>query len=256
MGIEAAMESGARALFGEKYGEEVRVVSMGGAASGANKPWSVELCGGTHVRRTGEIGMLKIVAESAVSSGVRRIEALTRDGAAAFFAERDALLSGAAARLKAAPAEMPARIDALLEERKTLEREVSELRRKLATGGAGAAGPDFKEIAGIKFLGRVLDGVPAKELKPMADAFKAKLGSGVVSLAAVNDGKASLVVGVTDDLTSRISAVDLVKAGSAALGGAGGGGRPDMAQAGGPDGAAAAACLAAIEAELSQRAAG
>jgi alanyl-tRNA synthetase len=248
MAPEEAIEAGAMALFGEKYGDEVRVVAMG-AENGDR--FSVELCGGTHVRRTGDIGFFKIVSEGAVGAGVRRIEAVTGRAAQDNIAETDAALQQAAQALNARPAEVAARISALLDERKKLEHELSEARRKLATGGgSGASGGGAKEIAGVKFVRRELDGVPAKELKSMADALKKEIGSGVVSIAASADGKASLVVAVTDDLTGRLDAVALVRAGAAALGGKGGGGRPDMAQAGGPDAGKLADANNAVEQAL------
>jgi alanyl-tRNA synthetase len=243
---DEAIEEGAMALFGEKYGDEVRVVTMG---NGSDR-YSVELCGGTHVRRTGDIGAFKIITEGALASGVRRIEALAGAAAEHHFASQEALLRQSAEELKTAPQDVPGRIAALLDDRKRLERELADMRRKLATGGGvGSSGGDdlAKEIAGIKFAGRKLDGVPAKELKPMADDLKQQIGSGIVAIISVDSGKASLVVGVTDDLTDRFDAVSLVRAGSAALGGKGGGGRPDMAQAGGPDGDAAEAALKSIE---------
>jgi alanyl-tRNA synthetase len=250
---EAAMGEGAMALFGEKYGDEVRVVSMGGD----KERFSIELCGGTHVRRTGDIGLMKIVSEGAVASGVRRIEAVTGEAALAYFAERERLLDEAAAALKTSAAELPTRLAALIEERRKLERELADARKKLATGGGGAgpaaAAPE-KKVAGVAFAARKMDGVAAKDLKSIADALKKQIGSGVVAIAGTEDGKASLVVGVTDDLTGRISAVDLVRAGSVALGGKGGGGRPDMAQAGGPDAAAADAALKAVEDALAAKA--
>jgi len=246
-----AIAEGAQALFGEKYGDEVRVVSMGGAAEpGADKAaWSIELCGGTHVRRTGDIGLFRIIAEGAVSAGVRRVEAVTGEGALAWLDARDNALTKAAAELKTTPEEVPTRIQALLEERRRLERELVETRKKLAAGGGGA-GSEVKEIAGVKLAARILDGVPARELKGMADALKGELGSGVVVVVSGDEGKGSIVVGVTDDLTGRISAVDLVRVGSAALGGKGGGGRPDLAQAGGPDPSKAGDAVAAIETAL------
>ncbi|MEQ9458212.1 MAG: alanine--tRNA ligase [Alphaproteobacteria bacterium] len=250
---EEAIKAGALALFGEKYGDEVRVVSMGGPEPDkAGHVYSTELCGGTHVRRTGDIGLFKIVSESAVAAGVRRVECLTGQAALDHLAAQEARVKAAAAALKVSPADVADRVAALMDERKKLEREVSELTRKLAAGGGGGAssGPDEKEIAGIKFASRVLDGVSPKELKPLADQIKAQIGSGVVALVAVNDGKASLVVGVTDDLTDRFNAVDLVRTGSEAMGGKGGGGRPDMAQSGGPDGSAAPKVVEAIEAAL------
>ena len=252
---DEAVEAGALALFGEKYGEEVRVVSMGGSdatKAGGTGHYSTELCGGTHVARTGDIGFLKIVGEQALAAGVRRIEAVAGAAALEHARQQAALLGQAAAALKAAPAELPERIEALVEERRRLERELSETRRKLATGGGNGAdaGAAAREVAGTRFAARLLNDVPPKDLKPMADDLKKQVGSGVVALVAVNEGKASLVVGVTGDLTDRISAVDLVRAGSEAVGGKGGGGRPDMAQAGGPDGAKAPDALAAIEAVL------
>jgi len=243
---EAAIEAGAMALFGEKYGEEVRVVGMGDADA-TGRPFSVELCGGTHVRRTGDIGFFKITSESAVAAGVRRIEVVTGAAALERAERQESALSEAAAVLKSTPDEVPARVAALLDDRKRLEREVSDLRRKVAAGGGTAEAPSAKEIGGTKVATRLLDGVPPKELKPLADSLKKQVGSGVVAVIAVNEGRASLVVGVTDDLTDRYDAVELVRIGSAAVGGKGGGGRPDMAQAGGPDGTSAAQALEAIE---------
>ena len=249
---DEAVEQGALALFGEKYGDEVRVVSMGIGEGG--KPYSTELCGGTHVRQTGDIGAFTVVGESAVAAGVRRIEALTGAAALAFFHAQEKQLRAAAEMLKTTPAELPERIGALLVERKRLERELSQARQAIALedvgGGAKAGGDGSKVVAGIAFAGRRLDGVPAKELRAMVDAAKRKLGSGVVAFVAVNEGKAALTIGVTDDLTERFSAVDLVRIGAAAVGGKGGGGRPDMAQAGGPDGNAADGALSAIEAAI------
>jgi alanyl-tRNA synthetase len=251
MSPDDAVKAGALALFGEKYGEEVRVVSMGRDDSEDNRFFSTELCGGTHVRRTGDIGFFKITSESAVAAGVRRIEAVTGDAAYRYVAEREGVLNETAGALRVAPADMPGRVTALLDERRKLEREVSDLRQKLAAGGGGAsAAPEAKEIGGVRLATRKLDGVPAKELKPLVDTLKQQIKSGVVAVVAVNDGKASLVVGVTGDLTGRFDAVELVRAGSVAIGGKGGGGRPDMAQAGGPDGASAEAALSAIEAAM------
>jgi alanyl-tRNA synthetase len=245
---EAAVAAGAMALFGEKYGDEVRVVSMGDAGNG-DRTYSTELCGGTHVRRTGDIGLFKIVSESAVAAGVRRIEAVTGAAAQAFVAGEEATLREVAGLLRTGPAEVPGRVAALLEERRRLERELADARRALATGG-GAKGSPIKDVNGIRFSPRLVDGVPAKDLKGLADDLKKEVGSGVVALVSTADGKASLVVGVTEDLAGRINAVDLVRVGSAALGGKGGGGRPDMAQAGGPDGAKAQAAVDAIEQAL------
>jgi len=251
MDPDSAVKAGAMALFGEKYGEEVRVVSMGTLSDGGPN-FSVELCGGTHVRRTGDIGLFKIVAESAVAAGVRRIEAVTGAAAEAYVAEEERMLKEAAGALRVSPADLPARIAGLVEDRKNLERQVAELRKKLATGGGGSssATPETKTISGIVFSGRVLADVPGKDLKGIADEMKKQLGSGVIALISTMEGKANVVVAVTDDLTSKVSAVDLVRVGSAAVGGKGGGGRPDMAQAGGPEGDKAAAALAAIETQL------
>ena len=239
---EEAIEAGALALFGEKYGDEVRVVSMG---SGENQAFSTELCGGTHVARTGDIGLFKIVGESAVAAGVRRVEAVTGQAAEAYVADLSRSLAATADLLKSSPDQVLDRVNKLIEERRDLEKQLADARRALATGGGNSA--DIKEISGIKFAGKSLENVPAKDLKGLADDLKKQVGSGVVALISVNEGKASLVVGVTDDLTGSLDAVKLVKAGSEAVGGGGGGGRPDMAQAGGPDGSKAADALAAIE---------
>ena len=204
------------------------------------------------MRRTGDIGLLKIITETAVASGVRRIEAVTGEGALAWLTGRDAALGKAAAELKSTPEDVPERVRTLIEERRKLERELVETRKKLASGGGGGGAVPVKEIAGIKFASRILDGVPARELKGVADALKAEIGSGAAVVISADDGKASIVVAVTEDLVGRLSAVDLVRIGSAALGGKGGGGRPDMAQAGGPDPSKADAAVAAIEAALSE----
>jgi alanyl-tRNA synthetase len=242
---DEAVAKGALALFGEKYGDEVRVVSMGGEDDG--NMFSTELCGGTHVRRTGDIGLFKIVGEAAVAAGVRRIEALTGPSAEAYVDEQDRLITEAAAALRAQPAELPQRVAVLIEERKRLERELTDVRKRLATGGSAEDVGGFKDVGGIKLATRLLDGVPAKELKGMADVLKQQIGSGVVALIARSEDRASIVVGVTADLTTRLNAVELAQLGSRTLGGQGGGGRPDMAQSGGPDGSRAQAALAAIE---------
>ena len=245
MSPDDAVAAGAMALFGEKYGDEVRVLSMGSDA------YSVELCGGTHVPALGDIALLRIISESAVSSGVRRIEALTGEGARAWLVGRDEALKGAASLLKTSPDEVEARVAALLDERKKLERELSEAKKALALGGGSTATTTSdEEIGGVKFSGQVLDGLDPKDLRGLLDAATQRMGSGVAVAVAVNDGKAAIAAAVTDDLTSKISAVDLVKAGVAALGGQGGGGRPDMAQGGGPDGAKATDAIAAVRALL------
>ncbi|MFG1393120.1 alanine--tRNA ligase [Xanthobacter agilis] len=252
MAVDDAIGSGARALFGEKYGDEVRVVSMG-TDDGKGTPYSIELCGGTHVRRTGDIGLVSVVAESAVGSGVRRLEALTADAARHHLNGANAALQGAAATLKAPVSEVEARLTVLVEERRKLEREMTDLRKKLAmSGGSGEEqGPRVIEVNGTKYLAIAISGADPKDLKAIADEGKTKIGSGVVAVANnAADGKASLVVAVTADLAGRFDAVTLVRRGAEALGGKGGGGRPDMAQAGGPDGAKASAALAAIEAAL------
>ncbi len=243
---DAAVELGAMALFGEKYGDEVRVVAMG--EPDGNKPaWSIELCGGTHVRRTGDIGYFRIVGETAVAAGVRRIEAVTGASAEAMVLETQTRLNDVAGALRAAPAEVADRIAALLEDRKKLQAQVGELQKKLATGGGAAAA---EEVNGVMLSARNLGEVPAKDLKGLADAIGKQQGSGVVALVSTAEGKASIVVAVSADLTGRISAVDLVRAAAAAVGGKGGGGRPDLAQAGGPDGDKADEALAAVRAAL------
>jgi alanyl-tRNA synthetase len=255
MAIDDAMQSGAMALFGEKYGEEVRVVSMGDDTAGtkANKAWSVELCGGTHVKRTGDIGLVRVVAEGASAAGVRRIEALTADGARNYLAQADERLREAAGVLKTRPDEVVDRLKSLMDEKRQLERQLADAKKQLALGGGGAkdAGPAIADIGGHKFLKLSVSGVEMKDLKAMADDGRAKVGSGVVAIANNSaDGKLGIVVAVTTDLAGKLNAVDLVRAGSEAAGGKGGGGRPDMAQAGGPDGSLAETALKAIEARL------
>ncbi len=243
---EAAVAEGAMALFGEKYGDEVRVVSMGEGADG--KPgYSVELCGGTHVRRTGDIGLFRLLGEGAVSAGVRRLEAVTGAAAQALGAEAERRLEQVAGLLKIGPADVPGRVAVLVEDRKRLERQVSELQRKLATG-AGA--PELEEINGIPLAARNVGEVPGKELRGLVEAIAKQAGSAVVAVVSTADGKASVAVGVSPDLVKRVSAVDLVRAASAAVGGKGGGGRPDMAQAGGPDAERAEEALEAIRGVL------
>ena len=275
MSPDEAIEAGAMALFGEKYGDEVRVLSMGriggriggsmGGSMGGNANtgtnYSVELCGGTHVRALGDIGLLRIISEGAVSSGVRRIEALTGEPARQWLVGREDQLKNAASLLKTTPDEVEARVAALLDERRKLERELAEARRTIALSGAAnaraSAADDLtvasgdEEVGGIKFSGQVLDGLDPKDLRGLLDEAKARMGSGVAAVVAVNDGKAAIAAAVTDDLTARFSAVDLVRAGVEALGGKGGGGRADMAQGGGPDGAKAADAIAAVRTVLS-----
>ena len=251
MSVDDAIAEGAMALFGEKYGDEVRVVSMGVSTDGdkAGKAYSIELCGGTHVNATGDIGLVRVLSESAVGAGVRRVEAVTGAAALAYLAEQDERVKTLASTLKVQPADVVSRVEALMDERRKLERELGDAKRRLAMGGASQDGgaSDIREVSGIKYLGKVLEGIDAKDLKGLADDSKASLGSGVVSLIGVSaDGKASAVVAVTQDLTDRFSAVDLVRIASVALGGKGGGGRPDMAQAGGPDGTKAQAAVDAV----------
>ncbi|MEM6266547.1 MAG: alanine--tRNA ligase, partial [Pseudomonadota bacterium] len=252
MSPDDAIAEGAMALFGEKYGDEVRVVGMGSYGESAQQ-YSVELCGGTHVSATGDIAVFRIVSESAVSSGVRRIEALTGDAARTWLVNREDALKAAASAIRATPDEVPHRIAALLDERKRLEKELAEAKKALALGGnAGAsdAGSRDEEIAGVKFSGQVLDGLNPKELRPLLDDAKQRLGSGVAAIVAVNEGKASIAAAVTEDLTDQFSAVDFVRAGVAVLGGKGGGGRPDMAQGGGPEGDKAEGAITAIKEAL------
>jgi alanyl-tRNA synthetase len=249
---DEAVEAGALALFGEKYGDEVRVVSMG--LPEETGVFSTELCGGTHVHRTGDIGAFKIISESAVAAGVRRIEALTGQAALNYLNQRDGLLQSVAAALKTTPVDIPDRIVSLMDERRRLERELLQARQALASGSDGP-GQESTEISGVSFLGRCLVGVPAKDLRGMVDAAKQKLGSGVVAFVAVNDGKVALTVGVTDDLSNKYNAVELVRSGALAVGGKGGGGRPDMAQAGGPNGDDAAEAITAIEKSIGELAA-
>ena len=250
MSLDNARALGARALFGEKYGDEVRVVSMGLIEDDAihERPYSIELCGGTHVARTGDIGLITIVAESAVAAGVRRIEAKTRDEARKRLSADSHALAELAGLLRAPPEEAPQRLEALIEDKRRLERELADAKRRLAMGGSSAAAPAARDVAGVKFYARSVSGVDMKDLKSLADEAKQSVGSGVVVIAAKGeDGKASLVVAVTPDQTQRFNAIDLVRLGSSVLGGKGGGGRPDMAQAGGPQGEKTEEALAAVE---------
>jgi alanyl-tRNA synthetase len=242
---------GAQALFGEKYGDEVRVVSMGvqeGSGKGADgRTYSLELCGGTHVGRLGEIGLFVLLGDSASSAGVRRIEALTGEGALAHVKAQAQQLADVAAVLKVTPAELAGRAKALLDERRKLENEVAQLRRELAMSGGGSTGVEVKEINGVKLIAQVLSGVAGKDLPGLVDEMKARVGSGAVLLIADTGAKPAIAAGVTGDLTDTLSAVTLVRAAAEAMGGKGGGGRPDLAQAGGADMSGAEAAIAAVE---------
>lgn len=254
MAVDDALEAGAMALFGEKYGDEVRVVSMG-LSNGEKGSWSVELCGGTHVARTGDIGLVHVVSEGAIAGGVRRIEAMTGEGARAYLAEQDERVREAAAMLKTKPDALVERLRSLVEEKRLLERQLNEARKQLAIGGGQGASDNatIKKVGNVQLIARTVEGLNPKDLRGLVDDGKRKVGSGIVAIVGVTeDGKAGLAVGVTDDLTAHYSAVELVKVGAAALGGKGGGGRPDMAQAGGPDGGKAGAALAAIEQVLTK----
>jgi alanyl-tRNA synthetase len=257
MGLEDAMQSGAMALFGEKYGDEVRVVSMGAPNAGSNKAWSVELCGGTHVSRTGDIGLVHVVAESASAAGVRRIEALTGEGARAYLVAQEARVRELSGLLRTKPDDIVDRVKQLVDERRQLEKQLADAKRQIALGGGGSAtangdaGQAIRTIGQVKLLARTVQGLNPKDLRGLVDDGKKQVGSGIVAIVGVTeDGKAGLAVGVTEDLITSHSAVELVKVGAAALGGKGGGGRPDMAQAGGPDGAKAADAISAIEKAL------
>ena len=256
MAPQAAMEAGAMALFGEKYGDEVRVLTLGRALAakegeGGEEAYSVELCGGTHVARTGDIALFKIVSEGGIAAGVRRIEALTGEDARRYLLDQAAVAKALADQFKIQVAEVPARVDALTVERRTLEKQLSDAKRQLALGGGTGGGQaEAEEIGGVKFLGRVLDGVGGKELRPVAEDFRKQIGSGVVALVGVSDGKASVTVAVTPDLTARLNAADLARAAVTAMGGQGAGGKPDFAQGGAPDASKAADGLAAVKAAL------
>ena len=257
MAVDEAIESGALALFGEKYGEEVRVVSMGRALEGEkrDKAYSVELCGGTHVRSTGDIGLIKITGESAVAAGVRRVEAVTAEGARNYLNAQDERMRAAADLLKTQPENVVPRLEALIGERRKLERELADAKRQLALGGGANGGDEgVRALGDVKLLARTVEGVSVKDLRSLVDDGKRQIGSGIVAIIGLSEGgKAGIVVGVTDDLIKAYDAVELVKAGAEALGGKGGGGRPDMAQAGGPDGSRADAALDAIAEQVSSR---
>ncbi|MCH8081118.1 MAG: alanine--tRNA ligase [Proteobacteria bacterium] len=244
---EDAIKKGAMALFGEKYGEEVRVVSMG-LEDGDD--YSVELCGGTHVTRTGDIALFKITGESAIAAGVRRLEGLTGEAARQVMLGYEANLRETAGILKSSPGEVTGRVASLVKERNHLAHGLADARKKIALGGSAKAAPKIKKIGRVSFIAEVLSDIPAGDLRSIADQAKQQIGSGVVALVTVNDGKASLLVAVTEDLTEKLNAVDLVRLGAEVLGGKGGGGRPDMAQAGGPVGGKADDALKAIEKQL------
>ena len=255
MATDDAMKAGAMALFGEKYGDEVRVVSMGhsNAASGERSAWSVELCGGTHVGRTGDIGLVRITGESAVASGVRRIEALTANGARDYLVEQDERIRASAAALKTSPDGFMDRLQAVIDERKSLQKQLAEAKRTIALGGdkKNSTGDAVQKIGDTKLLARTLHGISPKDLRGLVDDGKREIGSGIVAIIGVaEDGKAGIVVGVTEDLVGDYSAVELVRAGAEAMGGKGGGGRPDMAQAGGPDGSKSESAIKAIADQL------
>ncbi len=240
---DEAVKLGAMALFGEKYGDEVRVVSIGAAEEDSDKSaYSIELCGGTHVTRTGDIGLFRIVSEAAVSAGIRRIEALAGAAAIAAVEEANRLLAEAAATLKAQPAEIPVRISQLQEDKKRLERQLSDLQKKLVLSTA----TEFEMVGGLKLIARNVGEIPAKELRPIATDLLKGLGSGVVALISTAEQKAAIAIAVSDDLSTAHGAVDLVRAAAAAVGGSGGGGNKTMAQAGGPDGNKWEAALTAI----------
>ncbi|MEY3905853.1 MAG: hypothetical protein RIR59_676, partial [Pseudomonadota bacterium] len=244
-----AIAAGALALFGEKYGDEVRVLTMGPRADGP--AFSVELCGGTHVNALGDIALFKIVSEAAVASGVRRVEAMTGEAARRWLTDREDKLKDVAAQLRANPDDVPARVAALADTVRKLEKDLAEAKKALALGGGGAAAAEPEAVNGVMFLGQSFDGLDPKDLRGLANDAKTKLGSGIAAFVTVNDGRASVLVAVTDDLTARFSAVDLVRAGVDALGGQGGGGKPEMAQGGGPDGSKAIDALAAIKGLIS-----
>ena len=249
MQIDEAKEKGAMALFGEKYGDEVRVVAMGRTEGGAD--YSLELCGGIHVKRTGDIGYFKIVSEGAVSSGVRRLEVLTGKAACTYSTDQENYLFAAATIIKTPVSELSNRLNTLILERKAMEKELSELQKKIALGGNISSDKKVEDLNGIKFVGKVLNGIPAKELRSLADEAKMRIGSGVISFITVNDGKVAILTAVTEDLINSVSALDLARVGSIAVGGKGGGGRADMAQAGGPNGMEADKALKTIKNYLS-----
>ena len=251
MELDAAVESGALAMFGEKYDDEVRVLSIGGAASAGERPYSVELCGGTHVERTGDIAVFTIMSEGGISAGVRRIEATTGADALAFLKGRAQVALDLAADLKVPLKDVTRKVGAIRDERKSLEKELGEAKRKLAMGGGGNGGSAHEEIGGVKLIARIVDGVGGKELRALVEEVRAQIGSGIAAFVATNEGKATVSIGVTDDLVDRFSAVDLVRVANEAIGGKGGGGKPFLAQAGGPAGGDMEAALQAVRDALS-----
>jgi alanyl-tRNA synthetase len=253
MAPEEAIEAGAVALFGEKYGDRVRVLTLGDALSpdhahGAAKAYSVELCGGTHVARTGDIALFKIVSEGGVAAGIRRIEALTGEAARRFLLDQAGVAKGLADQFKVPVADVTTRVEALIADRRKLEKDLADAKRQLAMGGGGGEATAVEEIGGIKLMARILEGIGGKDLRPIAEDYKKQVGSGVVALIGVLDGKAAVTVAVTNDLTGRFNAAELAKAAVLAMGGQGAGGKPDFAQGGAPDGAQAQAGLEAIKA--------
>ncbi len=250
MAPEEAMKAGAIALFGEKYGASVRVLALGHALTGEDKAYSVELCGGTHVGRTGDIALFKIVAETGIAAGVRRVEALTGEAARRYLLDQAAVAKDLAERFKAQVAEVPARVEALDAARRSLEKQLADAKRQLALGGGSGGSNEPEDIGGIKLIARVLDGVDGKGLRPVVEDFRKQVGSGVVALIGVTDGKAAVAVAVTDDLTGRLNAVDLARAAVLAMGGQGAGGKADFAQGGAPDGSKGLEGLAALKVAL------
>ncbi len=253
MALDDARESGARALFGEKYSDEVRVVAMGEGSTATMMGWSVELCGGTHVRRTGDIGLIAGLSDSRRCGRCPPHRGAHRHGRAQGGAASWRPAKTPPANLRRHLKNCPDVSRSFMDERRKLERDLSDAKKKLAMGGGGKvdAADGVRTVGDVKFLARAVEGIDLKDLRSLADEGKKQVGSGIVAIVGkTDDGKAGIVVGVTADLTARFSAVDLVRKGAEALGGKGGGGRPDMAQAGGPDGSKADAALAAVEAAL------
>jgi alanyl-tRNA synthetase len=250
MAPQEAIEAGAVALFGEKYGDEVRVLTLGRSLTEADKPYSVELCGGTHVARTGDIALFKIVSETGIAAGVRRIEALTGEAARQYLLAQAGVAKSLAQSFKVQPADVPARVEALTADRRALEKQVAELKKQLALGGGGSANAAPEEINGVKLIARVLDGVDGKGLRGVAEDFRKQVGSGVVALIGVTEGKAAITVAVTSDMAGKVNAADLARAAVIAMGGQGAGGKPDFAQGGAPNGSKAEDGLAAVRTAL------